>query len=101
MLKVKDYEIRWHHELHQDHSNKMDGVNRCLYQGLTICIIINDNIECPYEGEAICSWDDNFSYDIGRKISLSRALERADLPKKERRLIWEAYRTQMTKKPRW
>jgi len=49
---------------------------------------------------AECSAKDHFNKDTGRKLSLLRALQNANVPKKERKEIWEAYRT-MTKKPRW
>jgi len=99
MLKVKDYEIRWKHKANTDSSHKMDGTPRTSYKAVTSCSInIPDTI--LVWATARFSWDDNFSYETGRKPSLSRALKKTNLSKKERTMIWEAYR-RMRGKLRW
>ena len=89
MLKVKDYEIRWMHDISPDSSHKLGGVPRQGFRAVTICNI--DPVNCD-SGFARCSWADNFSRDKGRKLSLSRALLKANISKKDRTMIWEAYR---------
>ncbi len=65
------------------------------------CLIMdNSNSEILGNGVSICGKKDTFSKDFGRKLSLSRAIKAAEVPKKDRKLIWESYRT-MTKIPRW
>jgi len=103
MLKVKDYEISWSHQHFSDTRHKMDGnPERPEYRAITYCVITAPELS-RHLGAAFCSWADNFSRNIGRKISLSRAMQTAELPKKERTLIWEAYRNMGMKegKTRW
>ena len=99
MLQVKDYKVKWRHELHTDSTKKMDGQrNRDTFKAITECYLYTGDKRLDI-GLAGCSWEDNFSRDTGRKVSLKRAI--ATLPKKDRTMIWEAYRIQMTKAPRW
>jgi len=91
MLKVKDYEIQWEHSYCVTNKYPIKAGTVCRLQG-------DRGVETS--AEALCSKKDNFCKDTGRKISLSRAMQKAELPKKERTLIWEAYRN-MTEKPRW
>ena len=48
-----------------------------------------------------CSKSDNFNRNKGRKLAISKALTGSPVAKEERKLFWEAYRTKMTKNPRW
>jgi hypothetical protein len=105
MLQVKDYKIKWHHELHSDNAHKMDGDKTYPDNGITRCRISREanharRLGFSVEDVAVCSKHDNFCYDKGRKISLARAIASADLPKKDRQMIWEAYRY-MGGKKRW
>lgn len=43
------------------------------------------------QGVAVCDSRDNFCKEIGRKLSMTRALRNTDLSKQERQLIWENY----------
>jgi len=43
---------------------------------------------------------DLFDKNVGRKLSLSRALKHMDLSKSQREKIWNDYKNQ-TKNPRW
>lgn len=43
------------------------------------------------EGVAKCSAGDNFQKKVGRKIALTRALNKAGLSKAERSLVWLGY----------
>lgn len=49
---------------------------------------------------AVCAHGDHFNKEKGRKLSLARALKNANLPKEERRVIWELYRN-MKPSGRW
>lgn len=64
------------------HDEKADtwgiGVTRCA---------IND--DWKNSGDSLCSFSDQFSYEIGRRISLTRAIK--SLPRDERSEIWAAY----------
>lgn len=62
-------------------------------KGYTKCTLKFGPKEAPtrpdLEGEAYCSTMDTFNKEIGRKVSLARAVQ--PLPREERRAIWEAY----------
>ncbi len=72
--------------------------------GTTICKIVDDSIMGkPFlvsSGEASCSFRDKFSKEVGRKVSLTRAIESLNLPKQERRIIWETYHSRKTTDPK-
>jgi len=50
-------------------------------------------------GECFCSESDNFSKEIGRKISLGRALRATFDTKSQRAYIWDCYRNRKTQQP--
>jgi hypothetical protein len=83
-MKAGKYKVSWCH---------VDNL-------VTHCYLSIDNIEDETPGYCLCNKGDNFSRDIGRKLSLVRVLRRSNIPKEDRKLIWETYRT-MTVKPRW
>ena len=67
---------------------------------LTTCnVVVKGKI---YHGTARLSKKDNFCRDIGRKISLTKALSKTNevLTKKQRTNVWSAYRD-MPEIPRW
>ena len=79
-MKTKNYSIKWsYEETHPD---------RHRY---TYCRI-EKGTERIALGWAICLESDNFSREIGRKLSLARVLKVAHIPKEERKEIWETYR---------
>lgn len=61
----------------------------------TICSITDDSIQgSPYvvaTGSAMCSSNDQFVKETGRKISLDRAIRQLKLPKIERTIVWNTY----------
>ena len=76
-MKTEKRKIRW----------------RYVKINLTFCYICNKDCDDPEGlGYAKCSISDKFNRDIGRKISLARALKSADIDKEERTEIWNAYR---------
>jgi len=74
-MKLGKFEIEFHH-------NK----NECK----TTCIVQNRFNGLVSTGEVTCGKNDNFEKKIGRKISLTRAIE--TLPRENRILIWEDYK---------
>ena len=54
--------------------------------GVTRCIM---NEDYKNSGDSLCSFSDQFSYETGRRISLTRAIKH--LPRNERKEIWAAY----------
>ena len=91
-MRTKNYQIKWNYDLGLTRNNKPTII--------TYCVIYDLNGEAINNSGAKCSDGDNFNKDTGRKLSLLRAMQNAGIPKKERKSIWEIYRT-MTKKPRW
>jgi hypothetical protein len=86
-MKADKYKFRW------AYSKAIPGR---LY-----CAIGHIDDKQPFEiAFAECSVKDHFNKDTGRKLSLARVLKIANIPKEERKSIWETYRT-MTVKPRW
>ena len=68
---------------------------RWLYRQVpivTFCDIIDNKDRLVAEGRANCFYKDHFCKETGRKLSLARAMKSADLPKEERKVIWELYR---------
>lgn len=61
---------------------------------ITFCGIMRDDdpTKFPISGVAACTTNDHFCKETGRKLSLARAMKRANLPKEERTVIWELYR---------
>jgi hypothetical protein len=53
---------------------------------------MNDPSLITRGGVARCATNDCFCKETGRKLSLARAMKNANLPKEERRVIWEIYR---------
>ena len=45
------------------------------------------------DGLAKCAAGDNFQKKVGRKIALTRALQKTDLSKEQRMLVWMGYLT--------
>lgn len=58
---------------------------------VTICYFIVDN--WVFSGSALCSSNDQFNKETGRKISLRRALANAGVDKAHRAAIWLKYLT--------
>ncbi len=73
-----------------------DGV-QFLSNGDTICYIIQIGEYMPRAlGTAVCSINDIFNREIGRKIALTRALK--NLNREERTIIWKTYHGRKGKK---
>ncbi len=82
-MKAGNLTIKWHHRPAQ-----------------TGCSLKNEKTGEVVYGTALCHAKDHFCKDTGRKLSLARALKKADIPKAERTVIWELYRNMKPNK-RW
>lgn len=67
---------------------------------MTACFITNGNGSFIAGSRCVCAKNDHFCRDTGRKLSLARAMKESNMPKEERRVVWEIYR-KMTPQPRW
>jgi hypothetical protein len=67
--------------------------NKIQVNIITKCsIVTNDEFKTEIgAGIAECSHNDQFVKNIGRKISLARALNSTDFTKAQRTVIWELY----------
>lgn len=70
------------------------------HPNVTLCTIETSSDSEHIVGEARCSESDQYSRDIGRKLSLLRAMQSAGMSKSVRTKVWNAYRT-LTRTPRW
>jgi len=69
-------------------------IEKASVKGRTQCIIIsNDGTEhsITFTGIAVCSKNDVYSKEIGRRLSLKKALANTGLHKGHRKDIWTAY----------
>jgi len=69
-------------------------------KGITESIISIPGREEMIGARARCSVNDNYCKESGRKLSLLRAMQSANINRADRFLEWEQYRL-MTKTPRW
>lgn len=68
----------------------------------TRTVVLNKHGKFISEGIAVASKQSSNCKDVGRKLALKSAFRKADnLTKPQRTKFWEAYRTTMTKTPRW
>jgi hypothetical protein len=82
----KEYKVEWKHDRWDDGKDK--EVVQFINKAYTTCFIIKD--DCMYGiGQARCSWKDNFSRKVGRKLSLQRALDDSNFDAGQRQQIWE------------
>jgi len=101
----KDYWVGFKHE----HFTKLMGgsylddpifTSGVWAKGRTICTITAGDKENPIVvgyGEASCSEKDNFIKEIGRRMSLTRALEMSFGDNREaRKTFWETYHARRT-----
>lgn len=115
-MRVDNIDVRWQYESVQVQEKK----TKIFYDTeLTVCIISSKTDETEVEisrGVATCSIFDKFDKEVGRRLSMTRALTSFMFPanmrktesgrelavnqRKFRARFWEAYRT-MGKKPKW
>lgn len=74
------------------HLNKDDKFVVQKHPFKTTCVIIatNDNTQIS-SGVAACDPRDTFVYELGRKMSLTRALVSSGLKEQDRKLVWDTY----------
>ena len=87
MIFYNDFKIHWLHKLPLKNPSNNETV-----RGETVCFITrkHDN-SFLLVGTAYLAEEDQYVKEIGRKISLSRALEHSSFTKDERAKIWECY----------
>ena len=89
MFEVAEYRVKFAHSRLPE---RLQFHNNPLAKALTVCVIEKkDFSDGRGVGEAWCSRKDQFSYSIGRKIALARALKASGFDKPTRSLFWEAY----------
>lgn len=74
----KTYIVKWKHEINNESNS------------VTHCFIRNTNKEVLSHGQSVCDTRDQYSKQIGRKISLSRALN-SYVDRNQRKVFWESY----------
>lgn len=93
-MKVENYYVKWqyHNKVVMDKKGKNHDCVR------TECTIVTNLGNHHSHGNAVCSIKDTDEKEIGRKVSLTKAIKYFN--KIERAKFWEVYRT-MTKVPKW
>ena len=95
LLNGDVYIVTWHHTQWSIFpQTEIDGTKT---RGETLCFIgIPSSIAGGWKkqvssGLTRCSVNDQFNKETGRKISLTRALEKTNLTKSERAIFWQTY----------
>ncbi len=95
----REFRVCWEHKL----------ANNKIYSHITECLIYDrlyttqmkfSHEELEGEGKSFCSNKDVFDKNIGRKLSLERALKDGEcelLTKEDRKIFWLAYHKQSQK----
>jgi len=95
LSEERDVKIRFHHEHDPKTGAFLTHVaeDYRLVNGVTVCKIFEtyDGEEHSYMGWAECSVKDRYDKEIGRKVSLKRALFNAGFEYEDRKEIWGAY----------
>ena len=99
MLKLRlgeerEVKVRFHHEHDPQRPFIAHVGDNCrLVNGITTCKIFEscEDAEETFTGWAECSTKDRYNKEVGRKVSLKRALWNAHFEYEERKKIWEAY----------
>jgi len=95
-MKAGNLTINWHHFFADD-----SAPHKGAAHFNTSCLIGKKDNALPWGiGYSICATGDMFCKEKGRKLSLGRAMQNAQLPKEERKVIWELYRN-MKQGGRW
>ena len=85
----KEYKVTWDHDRFDDPKD-MEVLQACV-RARTMCYIwdADRGEDDPFGFDcAECSWSDNFSRRVGRKLSLQRALLNSDFTEDQRRQVW-------------
>ena len=91
MFEVAEYKVSFWHQRYTSYVTFYLPEPKKI-KDRTLCSIVPGGIfDERVMGEAYCLLGDNFSRNEGRKISLRRALDRANFDKPTRTLFWKAY----------
>lgn len=69
-------------------------------KGVTVATVTTQKGKLIGTGISECSDKENYNSEVGRKLSLSRAIEGTNTKKEDRASLWEDFRT-MKKDPKW
>lgn len=89
MIKLGNFYVMW------------DRFFNKSFQLVTKVQVFDKDKKYIRSGIVVKSERDTHNKEISCKKALARALTLSDVPKSERRKIWEAYRTMPKKGPRW
>lgn len=71
------------------HINAELRTTMCTIEKVSAGKLFKEDGELVSTAKSMCNPVDNFNKDIGRKISLTRAIK--EFPKEVRKLIWDSY----------
>lgn len=75
--------------------SEVENLETSKISRITTCKIVDDSIQgSPFTvatATSKCHENDRFVKESGRKLSLARAIKALNLPKSERKIIWETY----------
>ena len=92
-ISGKDYVLKFQHRLalgtfeNTKRHKPLDEEQSKHHRGITYATLEAGGEKAT--GEAKCSWDDPFNYEIGMTLALTRAL--TIYPREFRKLVWTAY----------
>ncbi len=92
-MNVNGIRVKWYY-------SSVDAVIDNTKTSNKILCSIEDEEKVICCGEALCSPNDTYDKEFGRKLALTRAVSISELDKATKASIWEGYRN-MTKVPRW
>jgi hypothetical protein len=85
--------IKWRH----NSKNQVEVIDGDVIKPLsTQCLIymyLDGKKELFKKTEALCSFNDRFNKQKGRKVSLTRAIQ--SYPKEQRKLFWDSYKSEI------
>lgn len=75
--------------------SEVENLETSIVSRVTTCRIVDDSIQgSPFlvaSGTSKCHENDRFVKEAGRKLSLARAIKALNIPKSERKIIWDTY----------
>ena len=84
----KSFRITWKY-------SEVENLETSQISRITTCRIVDDSIQgSPFHAASAssrCHENDRFIKESGRKLSLARAIRSLNIPKSERKIIWETY----------
>lgn len=93
-MKAGNLTIKWRHGSEIGTIPTRNPLKRKIIvrHNRTFCELFDEKGNLIQSGYSLCATGDCFCKETGRKLSLARAMKNANIPKEERRVIWEIYR---------